>query len=74
MNDTDGKFIESQAYQSIFTWNFGKYTRVIQHPCKFLPEILANDGITAYISFMSVFAKVFLMSMLENFPQSSPLI
>ena len=68
MNDLDCTFIKSQAYQSTLTWNFGKHTHVVQHPCNYLPEMLVNDRFITYTSFMSFFAKLFPMSMPEHLP------
>ena len=43
LNDDSGTWIQRSRYVSIFTWDFGKLSKIIVHPTSSLPQLQMND-------------------------------
>ena len=55
LGDDEGTWIQTKRQYSVFTWDFGKYTRTISHPSSNLPEIQLNPSKGWYVSFVNLF-------------------
>ncbi len=54
-NDPEGTHILTKSQYSVFTWNFGAYTRTIHHHASGLPELPINQGTSTFKSFFTSF-------------------
>ena len=51
LDDDSGTWIHTSRYVSIFTWDFGKYSKIIVHPTSRLPQLQVNNGYSKFTSF-----------------------